>query len=435
MNRFARSGIALLYSPVLWGCVAAVGFYTLHHGGVIGGDTVDRYFAGHPVNYIETVTFFVGLAALVIKALDLAGQWQTLDQVRLAPVPEGGNEADDAPQLLQALDQLPPAAGQGLLARRVRGGLEFVRRHQSAAGLEGELKDLADQDSAAAAASYALLRIVVWAIPILGFLGTVIGITMAIAELSPEALEKSLPQVTHGLGVAFDTTALALALSMVLMFLQHACDRWERQLLAAVDRRTMEELGGRFVPFGPGGAPQVAEVRRIAEIVLESSEQAVLRQAQLWQNSIETAQAHWQQATRQSQSQLEAALGGALAQTLEAHAAAVARAQRESDECNRRHWGEVQQALSQLAQAMTHQQRELVRQGEVLLSVVEATGQVAQLETTLNRNLSALSGTQQFEETLHSLAAAIHLLTARLGQSAGPVARVVAPRLPENQAA
>ena len=55
------------------------------------------------------------------------------------------------------------------------------------------------------------MRLIVWAIPILGFLGTVIGITMALNAIDPKAVEESMMQVTTGLGVKFDTTALALA--------------------------------------------------------------------------------------------------------------------------------------------------------------------------------------------------------------------------------
>ena len=56
------------------------------------------------------------------------------------------------------------------------------------------------------------------------------------------------------------------------------------------------------------------------------------------------------------------------------------------------------------------------RQAEVLLKVVDATEQVTQLETTLNRNLQSLAGAGNFEETVVSLAAAIQLFSARLGQ-------------------
>ena len=61
----------------------------------------------------------------------------------------------------------------------------------------------------------------------------------------------------------------------------------------------------------------------------------------------------------------------------------------------------------------------MARQSELLLKVVEATGQIAGLEQTLNRNLTALSTARSFDETLVALAAAVQLLSARLGQAAG----------------
>jgi hypothetical protein len=47
--------------------------------------------------------------------------------------------------------------------------------------------------------------------------------------------------------------------------------------------------------------------------------------------------------------------------------------------------------------------------------VVEATGDVLKLETALNQNLKSLAGAKNFEDTVMSLAAAIHLLNMRLG--------------------
>ena len=61
----------------------------------------------------------------------------------------------------------------------------------------------------------------------MGFLGTVIGITVAIANLSPSQME-NITDVVAGLGTAFDTTATALGLSMVLMFSHFLVDRQEQ---------------------------------------------------------------------------------------------------------------------------------------------------------------------------------------------------------------
>lgn len=66
---------------------------------------------------------------------------------------------------------------------------------------------------------------------------------------------------------------------------------------------------------------------------------------------------------------------------------------------------------------MRGQQEEMVRQAELMAQVVKATGEVLGLEQALNENLRALSGAKNFEDTVMSLSAAIHLLNARLGKS------------------
>jgi hypothetical protein len=51
------------------------------------------------------------------------------------------------------------------------------------------------------------------------------------------------------------------------------------------------------------------------------------------------------------------------------------------------------------------------------------------LEEALNHNLASLAGAKNFEETVMSLSAAIHLLTARLSEApASPKVRLESPR-------
>ena len=50
-----------------------------------------------------------------------------------------------------------------------------------------------------------------------------------------------------------------------------------------------------------------------------------------------------------------------------------------------------------------------------MIQVLAATGKIANLESHLNDNLKSLAGSKNFEETVMSLSAAIHLLNTRLG--------------------
>lgn len=411
---------AALRSPILWGILASLVFYALVHFDLLtgrfagyslaGGHLIERYFASHPVEYAATTMFFIGLASLALKLLEMVGQYPRVSEPLLGPVPRGGQKVEESGMLLRRLGQLPEKWNNDYLVRRLREAIEHVRRQGSAESLEDHLKYLADVEAARLHSGFALVRVIVWAIPILGFLGTVIGITLAIANLSPQALEDSLPEVTAGLGVAFDTTALALGLSILLMFAQFGTDRAENALLARVDQRAAEELQGRFqhIPAGPDG--QLLAVRRMAETVIEVAETLVRRQAELWQSSMEAADARWAKMADAGGAKLQAAL----AESLQAHAKALAAAEQSAAEQHHRHFHRVQQAQERQIQAVTSLQTTLARQGEVLGRAIEATGQVVKLEEALNRNLAALAGAKNFEETVMSLAAAIHLLNARL---------------------
>jgi len=418
-------------SPVVWGGLATLGFYALVQNGPLSSPLVDRYFASHPVEYLAMTLFFVGLASLAVKFIGVMEQAATVDRVTLGPAPQGGQRIDAVDGLLQSLVEAHAQQANGYLVRRLREALEYVRRKGSADTLDEHLRYASDIDAGRMHSSYSLVRIIVWAIPILGFLGTVVGITLAIAKLAPEELQSSLPQVVLGLQVAFDTTALALALSMILMFAQFAVDRFETRLLAKVDDKVTAELVGRFQEFGTASDPNVATVRQMADAVVRGCEQLVHRQAELWQKTIAEAQSRWNQASGSAGKQLEVALAAALKTSLQEHAAklaetdhAAAEENRRQMEQNRKHLQQSYEALLKTTGTLAKQQSELARQSEVLTQTVNATDQIKKLETGLNDNLAALSGARHFEETVVSLSAAIQLLSAQLNGARGDAQRV-----------
>lgn len=419
MSKAHRVVQVLSQSPILWGALGCAGFYggvsALGLEGAVGRFYYD-YFLAHPINYAGTAMFSVGLAALLIKAWQVAGQNRDLADPVLGPGLVGGEPAASCDALLARLDR-QPARSATWLVRRVREALEHVRRRGTAESLPDELKYLADLDAARAHDSYSLVRVVVWAIPILGFLGTVIGITVAVANLRPEALEKSLPDVVAGLSVAFNTTAQALGLTMVLMFAQFFVDRAETRLLARIDQRAEEELLGRFETAADTPDGQLLAVRRMGEALLGSTEQLVRRQAELWHASMEAAAERWTAMAEAAQKRLQAALGAALSEALRGHARELAAAEQSAAQENRRHWERLHEVAARQAEALGAVQSNLTRQAEVVGRAVEATGQIARLEESLNRNLAALAGSRNFEQTVMSLAAAIHLLNARLGHA------------------
>jgi biopolymer transport protein ExbB/TolQ len=75
-----------------------------------------------------------------------------------------------------------------------------------------------------------MIRYIVWAIPSIGFIGTVRGIGSALA-LAYQAMEGNITGVTQSLGIAFNSTFVALLLSLVLMLLVHQLQLLQERLV------------------------------------------------------------------------------------------------------------------------------------------------------------------------------------------------------------
>ncbi len=411
-------------SPIVWGAVLTAGFYALLLGGVfetlLGAEAhqfLMRYAGGHPVEYCEVAMFFVAMAALVIKRGQIMGQFGRLRDSVLGDIPEGGQTADDCPALLAQLEALPARQQADYLVGRLREGLTHVQQKGTADTLDQELKYLSEQDGDRAYASYALVNVIIWAIPILGFLGTVIGITMAIANLDPASLESSLSEVVAALGVAFDTTALALSLSMVLMFGKFAVDKQETRLLELVDARASRELSGRFQESGTGGDPQFMAIRRMADAMLHATEELVQRQARLWEQAMVRAEERWNETQSAGRQLLEDALGSALTQGLLEHARHVQASTESLAERNHQHWDQVRQALAAAAEDAAAERQIQQQQCQLLQRLIEGLGDMNRLEDSLQRNLATVSTVLNLEGTMESLSAVIHLLNARLSHA------------------
>jgi hypothetical protein len=198
------------------------------------------------------------------------------------------------------------------------------------------------------------------------------------------------------------------------MFIQYYVDRAENALLAEVDHRAEAELVGRFEYTPAGTDGQAVALRRLGEQLAHSSQQLVERQVELWRASIEAANERWTRMADNAGKHLQSVLTASLAESLKTHARELSVAEQVAAEKNRQHWNDVQKALVQAAETIRSVHDVLAAKADVLGRAVEATGQVARLEETLNRNLSALAGAKNFEQTVISLASAIHLLSARL---------------------
>ena len=107
--------------------------------------------------------------------------------------------------------------------------------------------------------SFSLPKVLLWAIPLMGFIGTVIGMSQAVGSFDAvlsnadnvDGLKNGLVKVTSGLGTAFDTTYLALVISVILAFPLNVCERNEDRLLSQIDGVVREAVMA-LSPLGDG---------------------------------------------------------------------------------------------------------------------------------------------------------------------------------------
>ena len=79
-------------------------------------------------------------------------------------------------------------------------------------------------------AENSMIRYLIWVIPSIGFIGTVRGIGAALSQ-ADAALAGDISGMTDSLGVAFNSTLVALIISIVLMFFLHELQRLQDKLV------------------------------------------------------------------------------------------------------------------------------------------------------------------------------------------------------------
>jgi len=463
----------VLESPLLWGTVLTVGFYALIPYLPVQRELAVRYFCAHPLEYATAALFFLGMAILGIKALKLPTE-RSAFAYNLFRDPRFSTESDAHRKLMllrEGFSTLPPRIQQSQLGERYRDVGQYLAARSSSGSLDEHLKYLAELAAERLQDSYALVRTITWAVPILGFLGTVIGITMAIANVTPDQLDTSLSEVTAGLAVAFDTTALSLTLSMLLVFGSFIVERAEQKILSRVEAVGIRDIAPAFpASMQPQSPLEAAEVKA-AEQLLQRTESLIGWQVELWQSSLEELRSRWQSTLEQQQSELAGAIRGGVKTTLEDHSQQLGLVRSEFLEGQRAlaqetgrlvselqqtavaqqealarqaatFWDQVgseisrlrdeqrsqteqilesigeqirqwQTSLEQATHSTTAQLAELRRQGELLSAILDSEQDLTRLQERLAQNLDVVRTAGTFEETLHSLTAAVHLLTVR----------------------
>lgn len=91
-----------------------------------------------------------------------------------------------------------------------------------------------------------IIRYIAWAIPSVGFVGTVIGISSSMSAASSAVSAAGIEKVTTLLNIAFDTTLVALVLSLILMYLYHNMQELNEKLHTKMESYVLDNLVNRI---------------------------------------------------------------------------------------------------------------------------------------------------------------------------------------------
>ena len=351
----------------LVGAALNAGFYTFVYSS--RWEPLRRYFLSHPVAIAGTLLFWFAVAILFTKWLDVMTQVKQMGAIRdedLLP-PEGDESPaqrwlaeNDAGHVsrkwLKDISCLPNQTRRNRLVSRLEELLTRQSQRGTTKHLADDLRELSGRDADAAHDSLGLVRIIIWAIPMLGFLGTVIGITQTLGGLDFANGNAAVQNLKSGLYVAFDTTALGLVLSVVAIFLQFPIERSEQRLLSEIDAR-VGHLVSANLPSDETSDNQTALIADLCRGVQAAVAESLDNQTRLWAKTIDEAQRHWRSVQEDSANKISEALERTLLPALNTHADSITGVSemvgtQMASECDR--WRD----LMETSQRMSHESHE-----------------------------------------------------------------------------
>jgi biopolymer transport protein ExbB/TolQ len=136
----------------------------------------------------------------------------------------------DARKYSRPLQALPNPEREYLLPRALLSALQRFGSTQSIQDVSQAIREVCETEAERLDSELSMIRYIVWAIPSIGFIGTVRGISQALGQ-AHRAVEGDIVGVTVSLGVAFNSTFIALIISLFIMFLMHQLQLLQERLV------------------------------------------------------------------------------------------------------------------------------------------------------------------------------------------------------------
>jgi len=187
------------------------------------------------------ILMFWALAIMAFKAAATIRDRALLDE-NLIPLEEGVRILpEDTREVSRRIEALPPGQRAALLPRALLAGLQRYTATSNIQDVAEATRAYCTAESERLESELSMMRYIAWAIPSIGFIGTVRGIGDALGQ-AHQAIEGNIFGVTRSLGVAFNSTLIALLISIVLMFVLHQLQLLQERYVLEAEAYCEENL-------------------------------------------------------------------------------------------------------------------------------------------------------------------------------------------------
>ena len=258
---------------------------TVNAEGIATGPWIKQFFInrGWP-QYASTFLTGWCIGVLILKAMNIRRQERAM---LIQALPDSISDEVNVENLKAFHDNLlnfPKKLRNTYMVNRIRKALEFFYVRQNNPEVAQMIASQSEVDANKVAGSYSLVKVFLWAIPIMGFIGTVLGISKAIGGFAvvlqagsgdggTDSLMEGLNPVLGSMGMAFDTTLLALVFSIILAFPASALQGKEEDVVTDVDEYCIDNFLKRLNDGGAGKAQFDGDadlLRAVGEAIAET---------------------------------------------------------------------------------------------------------------------------------------------------------------------
>lgn len=187
------------------------------------------------------ILMFWAFAILIYKAVATYRQRRLLDTELILLAEDMRILPQDTRELSRKIQALPRAVQSFLLPRTLTIALQRFAATGNIQDVSTSVREVSESEAERLESELSIIRYIAWAIPSIGFIGTVRGIGDALGQ-AHKAVEGDITGVTQSLGVAFNSTFIALVISIVLMFFIYQLQLMQERLVLDTEYYCDEHL-------------------------------------------------------------------------------------------------------------------------------------------------------------------------------------------------